>query len=52
MFAPVINRFHVYDVPVSRATRAYMDVMLALPSYQRWLAEAAEETWVYAPYEM
>ena len=25
MFAPVVNRFHIYDVPVSRATRDYMD---------------------------
>jgi glutathione S-transferase len=52
MFAPVVNRLHVYDVPVKRATRDYMDVILALPSYQQWLADAAAEPWVYAPYEL
>jgi glutathione S-transferase len=52
MFAPVVNRLHVYDVPVRKATRAYMDVMLALPSYQQWLEEAAAEPWVHAPYEL
>ena len=25
MFAPVVNRFHVYDIPVSKMTRAYME---------------------------
>lgn len=52
MFAPVVNRFHVYDVPVTPATRAYMDIMLELPSYQRWVEGAAAEPWVYAPYEL
>ncbi len=52
MFAPVVNRLHVYDVPVRKATRAYMDVMLALPSYQQWLEDAAAEPWVHAPYEL
>ena len=32
MFAPVVNRFHAYDIPVSAATRAYMDAMMALPA--------------------
>ena len=52
MFAPVVNRLHVYDVPVKRATRDYMNVIMALPSYQPWLADAAAEPWVYAPYEL
>jgi glutathione S-transferase len=52
MFAPVVNRLHIYDVPVKRATRDYMDVMLSLPSYQLWLEGAAAEPWVHAPYEL
>ena len=31
MFAPVVNRLHVYDVAVTAATRAYMDAIMALP---------------------
>ncbi len=30
MFAPVVNRLHVYDAPVQPQTRAYMDVVMAL----------------------
>lgn len=46
MYAPVVNRFHVYDVPVSPNSRAYMDAVMALPAWQAWIADAAEETWV------
>lgn len=52
MFAPVVNRLHVYDVPVKRATRDYMDVMLSLPSYQLWREGAAAEPWVIPPFEV
>ena len=34
MFAPVVNRLHVYDVAVTPATRVYMDAMMALPAWQ------------------
>lgn len=51
MFAPVVNRFHVYDVPVTPATRAYMDRMMALPAWRDWSAEAALEPWTIAKYE-
>lgn len=43
MFAPVVTRFETYGVKVSSAVRAYMDAVLALPSMQRWAADAAEE---------
>lgn len=46
MFAPVVNRFEVYAVPVSEATRAYMDAVMALPAWQDWMKAAAAETWV------
>ena len=45
MFAPVVNRFQVYDVPVGPETRAYMDAMTALPAWRDWQAEAAAEGW-------
>jgi glutathione S-transferase len=51
MFAPVVNRLHIYDAPVSQTTRAYMDRMMALPAWQEWRAQAAAEPWTIAKYE-
>jgi glutathione S-transferase len=51
MFAPVVNRLHVYDVAVTAATRAYMDAMMALPVWQEWRAQAEAETWIIGKYE-
>jgi glutathione S-transferase len=51
MFAPVVNRFHTYDVSVSPATREYMDAVMALPSWKAWVAEAEAEPWRIAKYE-
>jgi glutathione S-transferase len=50
MFAPVVNRLHMYDVPVTAATRAYMDAMTALPAWQEWQAQA--EPWTIGKYEV
>ena len=52
MFAPVVNRLHVYDVTVTPATRAYMDAMMALPAWQEWRAQAEAETWIIGKYEI
>ncbi|MGL5137395.1 MAG: glutathione S-transferase [Beijerinckiaceae bacterium] len=46
MFAPVVNRFHVYDLPRSATSHAYMAAMMALPAWQEWEAAASAETWV------
>jgi len=51
MFAPVVNRLHIYDVPVSATTRAYMEAVMALPAYRDWQKGAAAETWRIAKYE-
>jgi glutathione S-transferase len=51
MFAPVVNRFHVYDVPVSRATRAYMEAIMALPAWKAWIADAHAEPWRIERYD-
>jgi len=51
MFAPVVNRFHVYDIPVGRTARAYMKKMLDLPAYRAWIADAAKEPWRVEAYE-
>jgi len=51
MFAPVVNRLHVYDVPVGAASRAYMDAVMALPAYRDWQKGAEAENWRIAKYE-
>ena len=51
MFAPVINRLHVYDIPVAKPTRAYMEAIMALPAWQAWIAGAEAEPWRIDKYE-
>lgn len=51
MYAPVVNRLHVYDIKVSKTTRAYMDAMMALPAWQAWEKDALAETWRIAKYQ-
>ncbi len=51
MFAPVVNRLHIYDVPVEPATRAYMDAVMALPAWKAWIADAEAEPWRIEKYE-
>ena len=46
MFAPVATRFRTYAVPVSAASRAYCDAILAHPPMQEWVAAALDEPWV------
>lgn len=45
MFAPIVNRFEVYAVPVGAPTRAYMDAIKSLPAWQDWQAGADAEGW-------
>ena len=51
MFAPLVNRFHVYDVGVRPSTRQYMDTVMALPAWQEWQAQALAEPWTIDKYE-
>src|ERR1700691_1208455 len=51
MFAPVVNRLHIYDVPVGAATRTYMNKVMALPAYRDWQKGAEAESWRIAKYE-
>jgi glutathione S-transferase len=52
MYAPVVNRFHIYDVPRSSVAQAYMDAVMALPAWAAWARDAATETWVIASSEV
>ena len=51
MYAPVVNRLHVYDIKRSLATHAYMEAMMALPAWRAWARDAAAETWRIAKYD-
>ena len=51
MFAPVVNRLHVYAVTVAEDTAAYMEAMGALPAWRSWQADALAETWRIDRYE-
>lgn len=43
-FTPVATRFRTYDIPLTDASRAYVDALLADPVYQEWRAAALEES--------
>ena len=51
MYAPVVNRLHVYDAPVAPDTRAYMDAVMALPAWKEWEAGAEAEPWAMLKYD-
>jgi len=52
MYAPVVARFHTYDVEVDKVTRAYMDAVIGLPAWKEWTAAALKEPWVLAEDEV
>jgi glutathione S-transferase len=46
MYAPIVSRFHTYDVAVGAIGRAYMEAVMALPAWSEWRAAACTEAWV------
>ena len=48
MYAPVVNRLHVYGFKVGAEARDYMQAMMALAAWQEWEATARAEPWVIA----
>lgn len=46
MYAPVVNRFDVYDHDVSRRTEHYMQTIKDLPAWREWEAAGSAEPWV------
>lgn len=51
MYAPVVTRFDTYGLPVARDSRAYMDAVLAHPSFVAWREAGLAEPWDIAEYE-
>jgi glutathione S-transferase len=52
MFAPVVNRLHVYDAPVQPQTRVYMDAVMALSAWRAWSEGAHAEPWTIEKYDI
>ncbi len=51
MYAPVINRLHVYDLPRNETTQGYMDAVMSLPAWRQWHKAALKEPWRIPAYE-
>lgn len=43
MYAPVVTRFHTYDVKLDKACAAYCKHMMKLPELQEWIEQAMLE---------
>jgi len=52
MYAPVVARFHTYDIAVGDAARSYMKAVMALPAWAEWTSAALKEPWVLAEDEV
>ena len=46
MYAPVVSRFHTYDVDVGAPSRAYMTAIMGLPAWTEWEAAGVKEPWM------
>lgn len=51
-YAPVAFRVQTYALPLGPAASAYVERLLALPSMQRWYAEALAEPWRDTPHDV
>ncbi|MEI3852372.1 MULTISPECIES: glutathione S-transferase family protein [Ensifer] len=52
MYAPVVNRFDVYDLVADQETLGYMDRVKAHPAFLKWEEAARAEPWVAAEDEV
>ncbi|KXB31288.1 hypothetical protein AT959_06295 [Dechloromonas denitrificans] len=51
MFAPIVWRFHVYNVALPPLAATYRDAMLAHPAMQEWYGAALQESEAHAHYD-
>ncbi|MGQ0578666.1 MAG: glutathione S-transferase family protein [Betaproteobacteria bacterium] len=51
MYAPVVSRFHSYQVELEGNARAYAEMMYALAAMHEWITGANAETEVISEYE-
>jgi glutathione S-transferase len=46
MYAPVASRIETFAIPVSAASRDYVEAILATPAFQQWKKESIKEPWI------
>ncbi len=46
MFAPIVNRFSIYQLSQHPSVIAYSKSMMALPAWQKWAKSSALESWI------
>ena len=46
MFAPVVNRFEIYDLTRNPRSLEYMDAVKTHPAFRKWQEAALKETWI------
>ncbi|WP_174803910.1 glutathione S-transferase family protein [Martelella limonii] len=46
MYAPVVNRFEIYQLTDNERSLAYMNAIRSVPAFQRWRDGALAESWV------
>jgi len=46
MFAPIVNRFAIYELSDHPAVKAYSETLSTLPAWKSWAADSAKEPWV------
>ncbi len=51
MYAPIVWRFHIYNVALPPLAAAYRDTLLAHPAMQEWHAAALQESEAHAHYD-
>ena len=51
MYAPIVWRFHIYNVPLPPVAAAYREALLAHPAMREWYAAALQETEAHAHYD-
>ncbi len=51
MYAPIVWRFHVYNVSLPPLAAAYRDTLLAHPAMQEWYVAALKESEAHAHYD-
>ena len=47
MYAPVVNRFEIYQLSGSAQVTTYTTAMKALPAWQEWQTAGKAEPWIY-----
>jgi glutathione S-transferase len=46
MYAPLATRLDTYSIALDATTRAYVDAILSLPTFQEWRSAALKEEWI------